>query len=327
MEDPPHFPLPSLASCAILTHLCHLVKWGGWTVMLNKDELKELFAPIRSGDNLFSSALDEATIEEFRVYNDKVFFNRLMMAKRAYFLRQQYVEAIDDNETSQWTDFWNGDENTVGFWTIWGGTKDSARKKFDDYRRVGGVLNIFSENTLLQQHYRQLPEKMNALVAISRLSLNEIKMCLQGHYTRTSKSDVNGVKDQKKPPVINIDATEASIEKWLDSWRNPKEKLSKDKEPLRVKIAEIYAHADILRVGVTSANDAAALISDISIMDDAQSLVSELKKLTDKPHFRLVHQLDFIADKRQRLAEKDKASDKKKRTKSVRKSKTKSSKR
>ena len=98
-----------------------------------------------------------------------------------------------------------------------------SKSNFTRYAQVGEV--IVKQKANLGREISQLPLSVNALYAIHDMTDDEVSLCLEDHYTRSSITVIDKsqfVKKSKKPqPVINPNDTAASKTSWLNKWRKP----------------------------------------------------------------------------------------------------------
>jgi hypothetical protein len=185
------------------------------------DQLNDMWKNARVPDDLDLTPpgenktipLDRTLAEEFRDLKRNASKNVVKMA-----LLAQGVRATNKNQSGDYTKAFHEWYAEFKMENLFG-----SKSNFTKYAQAGEV--IVKHKADLGREISQLPLSVSALYAIHDMTDEEVSLCLEDHYTRTNitVADKSQFKKQsKKPqPVINPNATAASITTWLKKWRNP----------------------------------------------------------------------------------------------------------
>ena len=90
-----------------------------------------------------------------------------------------------------------------------------------------------------------MPTSKAALIELGEFTPDEIKLCLQDTYSRSSISDPESEwKHPDKPtPLINPSATAAHLRSWREAWRNPKTEVAAD--PRNLVLVTVKVHRSL----------------------------------------------------------------------------------
>lgn len=173
-------------------------------------------------------ALNKELVDEFRGYQRNIRENTISMAQKAFELRSQYLSAdgrkYDEHFEKWWTTF-----NLDGIF--------GKRANFTKYAAAGQEL----EKARIGEHRDRMPTTLTALYEVSQLTADELKLCLQDRYTRTSLTEEP--QGSKKPkPLIHPEATAAEIKSWRTRWRSPK---AKSTEKRRLAFGSLKVHGSL----------------------------------------------------------------------------------
>lgn len=153
---------------------------------------------------------DQKLAEKFRDLKTHSSKNLVAMAILADATRTENLD-IKRNYKKEFHDWYNKFNMDKVF-----GTKSN----FSKYADAGAVIVHFQEK--IKDKIHQLPLKISVLGVISTMDEDEINRALTDHYIKDPKDHtVIKTKSKKPQPVINPDATSASILSWLKNWRNP----------------------------------------------------------------------------------------------------------
>lgn len=224
------------------------------------------------GDNVVS-ALGEELSNHFLTYNKQASQNRIKIALLASKVKKKHTNQSDKFETGKTTPFYAWFENhNLG--KVFGTTST-----FSKYASVGDLL--LKHKNHLGRDVGQLPSTITALYAISKMSDDEIELCLEDHYTRKG-SFIQDKKDYdrkyKKPtPVINPHATEASINKWRQDWFTPPVKPT---DTRRLSFFSIKADTTVFDFNKDTGKHKGKLSIDMlaSLHDKIKAAVDEIVK-------------------------------------------------
>jgi hypothetical protein len=174
--------------------------------------------------------LDVGLREQFQQLLKAVKKNTIALAKQVFQIHSEYYHRTDrkyDNDFEVW---WKaqGLEHIFGSrgnWTKWyraGEAIEKVRTKFDKYAN-------------------QLPTTRDALYELALLQPDELRLCFENRYTRSSVTQPEAEwKRPKNPqPVINPAATAGSIRSWRKNWREPRQPRA-DKRTLPLITIQIH---------------------------------------------------------------------------------------
>jgi hypothetical protein len=157
--------------------------------------------------------LDKKLAEEFRDLKRNASKNVVQMA-----LLAQGVRRTNKNQSGEYTKQFHEWYAEFNMEKLFG-----SKSNFTKYAQAGEV--IVKHKAELGREMSQLPLTVSALYAIHDMTDEEVSLCLEDHYTRSSitVTDKSQFKRQSKTPqpVINPNATAGSITSWLHKWRNP----------------------------------------------------------------------------------------------------------
>jgi hypothetical protein len=157
--------------------------------------------------------LDKKLAEEFRDLKRNASKNVVEMA-----LLAQGVRRTNKNQSGEYTKQFHEWYAEFNMEKLFG-----SKSNFTKYAQAGEV--IVKHKAELGREISQLPLTVSALYAIHDMNDEEVELCLEDHYTRSSitVTDKSQFKRQSKKaqPVINPNATAGSITGWLHRWRNP----------------------------------------------------------------------------------------------------------
>ncbi len=200
-------------------HTCFIVTGDAMTKDHKPEQLHDMWKNARPDDLDFSVPgenktvpLDQKLAEEFRELKRNSSKNLVQMALLAYGVRKTNKNQSDDytKQFHEWYSQFNMDK-------IFG-----SKSNFTKYAKAGEVIVRHKEG--LGRETSQLPLSISVLYAMHDMTDDELALCLEDHYTRSSVTiteNAQFTRPKSPQPVINPYATAASISKWLKNWRNP----------------------------------------------------------------------------------------------------------
>jgi hypothetical protein len=185
-----------------------------------------------------------------------------MLAKLAYDIHSNHISESGKKYDAEFEKWWRDHsiESLFGSRSNWSRWKDAGAA-------ISKVEARFSK------HATKLPISVDALYAVSQLTDDELALCLENTYTRTSvTTDRLGWRYPKKPkPLINPSVTGSKIRTWSKKWRDPSIKQPSD--PRRLVLATVKIHGSFFDFDPNTAAPIGTLNKD-----DVRNLA---KKLTD----------------------------------------------
>lgn len=150
-------------------------------------------------------------------------------------IKNEYMTAGTGRYDKEFTKFWSDFEMDRRFKSL---------SNFGKYASAGeGINKVLAQ---FQKYKKKLPVSLQGLYEFSKLSAEEMDLCLQDTFYRTElTSDPEKWKRKgKKPtPLITPGTSGREIANWRERWRNPKAK-STDKRT--ITLAEIKIHSSLL---------------------------------------------------------------------------------
>ena len=177
------------------------------------------------------TALGADQVELIRGYHRDIRQNTMNMAKLAYEIHSEHISKDGRKYDAPFEKWWK--ENDVG--ALFG-----TRSNWTHWHQAGLVISKVEKR--FSRNFNQLPMTVRALKEIAELTDEEMGLCLQNTYARTSLSQPEGTwtRPKKPKPLINTSVSAAKINAWREAWRNPKPKVKSD--PRRLVLATIKIH-------------------------------------------------------------------------------------
>jgi hypothetical protein len=183
-----------------------------------------------------------------------------------------------------------------------------SKSNFSKYADAGIVINKFKNK--LQDKFYQLPLKISVLYAIAEMTDEELDYAIRDHFIKDPKDHkIIKAKSKRPQPIINPNATAASISGWLKHWRNPPVPST---EKRRVPFLVLKADGSVYDfdkqgnpVGRTSVDDLQRIYQKIAdaLKDEDSHILADHKFFSIKSGFQ-----------KRKLAALDRASKKNKKT-------------
>lgn len=148
--------------------------------------------------------------------------NTIALAKQAFQIHSEHYSRADRKYDKDFEGWWEAQELDQIF---------SSRTNWTKWYRAGEAIE--KVHAQFEKYADRLPMTRDALYEVALLQPDELRLCLENRFIRTSiTQDEADWKRPKKPqPVINSAATAGSIRSWRKNWREPRQPRS-DKRTL-----------------------------------------------------------------------------------------------
>ena len=158
--------------------------------------------------------LDAELKNNFQVLFRAVKKNTIDLAKQAFQIHSEHYSRTDrkyDKEFEVWWDSQGLDRlfGSRSNWTKW-------------YRAGEAIEKVHAQ---FEKYADKLPATRDALYEVALLQPDELRLCLENRFTRTSvtQDEADWRRPKKPHPVINSGATAGSIRSWRKHWREPRQ--------------------------------------------------------------------------------------------------------
>jgi hypothetical protein len=152
-------------------------------------------------------ALDAGEVAYLRKLQKNVRNNVIALAGRAYQIRLQHLREDGKRYDKDFEKWWRDYELNRVF---------GKRSNFTKYAAAGEAL----EKAKINEYNDRMPITLNALYEVAQLGPDEIKLCLENRYVRSSVTATPTCPKQPDP-VIHAEATDKEIRNWRKRWRHP----------------------------------------------------------------------------------------------------------
>jgi len=166
--------------------------------------------------------LDAGLKEEIQELFRAVKKNTIAIAKQVFQIHSEHYSRTDrkyDKDFELW-------------WEIQGlGKVFGSRGNWTKWYRAGEAIE--KVHAKFGKYADKLPTTRDALYEIALLQSEELRLCLENRYTRSSvtQPEAEWKHPKKLQPVIHPGATASSIQSWRKNWREPRQ-LRTDKRTL-----------------------------------------------------------------------------------------------
>jgi hypothetical protein len=235
--------------------------------------------------------LDAGLKEQFQELFKTVKRNTIELAKEAFQIHSEHYLRTERKYDKDFEVWWktNGLDNVFGGrgnWTKW-------------YRAGEAIEKVRAQ---FEQYANKLPTTRDSLYEIALLQPDELRLCLENKYTRTSVTQPEAEwKRPKRPqPVINPAATASLIRSWRKNWRAPRQPRA-DKRTL--PFIKIHIHRSLY--DFDKSGQPTGVIAPGQVVEINQKIIDLLKPLD--AFVRIVSELEHLLegyDKRRVAAEK-----------------------
>ena len=169
-------------------------------------------------------------------------------------------------------------------------------------KMVSSWRSIRKVQAQFEKYANKLPTTCDALYEIALLQPDELRLCLENIYSRSSitQPEAEWKRPKRLQPVINPGATASSIRSWRKNWREPRQPRI-DKRTLPFITIQIHRSLyDLDKSGQPT-----GLIAPGQAVEINQKIIDLLKPLD--AFVRIVSKLEHLLegyDKRRAVAEK-----------------------
>jgi hypothetical protein len=157
--------------------------------------------------------LDVGLKEKFQKLFRSLKRNTIALAQEAFQIHSQHYLVTERKYDKDFEVWWKiqGMDRVFGSRTNW--TK---------WHRAGEAIE--KVRARYEQNMDKLPVARDALYEIALLQPDELRLCLENKYTRTSvtQPEPEWHRPKSPKPVINPGATVGSIRNWRKNWREPR---------------------------------------------------------------------------------------------------------
>ena len=133
--------------------------------------------------------LDRALVDEFVTYQKNIRDNTISMAQKAFDIRSQYLSADGRKYDPEFETWWSDYKLD----TIFG-----KRANFTKWASAGEALS----QARIGEYRDRMPTTLTALYEVSQLTPDELKLCVQDRYTRTSLTDQEKARKRHRRSFI-----------------------------------------------------------------------------------------------------------------------------
>jgi len=171
---------------------------------------------VRSTSNLRvipnAPVLNKQLVDEFRDKFGDIRRSTLAICARAWEVKANYTDA-----SGSYTQKFKTWYSNYGVDSIFG-----SKPNFTKYANAGEAIEKVQKNWDAKAD--QLPTSMNALYEVSQLTDDELRLCLENTYTRSSVTSpkTEWTRPRKPKPLIHPQTIAATIRAWRKNWRHPK---------------------------------------------------------------------------------------------------------
>jgi hypothetical protein len=158
--------------------------------------------------------LDARLKEQFQELFRAVKRNTIALAKEAFQIHSEHYSRAErkyDKDFEVWWKVQGLDQvfGSRGNWTKW-------------YRAGEAIEKV---RVQFEKYANKLPTTRDALYEIALLQPDELRLCLENRYTRSSvtQPEAEWKRPKRLQPVINPGATAGSIRSWRKNWREPRQ--------------------------------------------------------------------------------------------------------
>jgi hypothetical protein len=163
-------------------------------------------------DNLLP--LDAELKERFQQFFRAVKRNTIALAKQAFQIHSEHYSRTNRRYDKDFEVWWeaHGLEQVFGSrgnWTKW-------------YRAGEALEKVHAQ---FEKYANKLPTSRDALYEIALLQPDELRLCLENRYSRSSvtQPEAEWKRPKRLQPVVNPAATASSIRSWRKNWREPRQ--------------------------------------------------------------------------------------------------------
>jgi hypothetical protein len=140
--------------------------------------------------------------------------NTINLAKQAFQIHCEHYLRTDRKYDKDFEAWWEAQGleqlfGSRGNWTKW-------------YRAGEALEKVYAQ---FDKYANKLPTTRDALYEIALLQPDELRLCLENKYSRSSvtQPEAEWKRPKRLQPVINPAATASSIRSWRKNWREPRQ--------------------------------------------------------------------------------------------------------
>jgi hypothetical protein len=158
--------------------------------------------------------LDAELKEQFQQLFRTVKRNTIALAKQAFQIHSEHYLRTDRKYDKDFEVWWEAQ----GLEQVFG-----SRDNWTKWYRAGEALE--KVHAQFEKYANKLPTSRDALYEIALLQPDELRLCLENRYTRSSvtQPEAEWKRPKRLQPVINPAATARSIRSWRRNWREPRQ--------------------------------------------------------------------------------------------------------
>lgn len=158
--------------------------------------------------------LDAELKEQFQQLFGAVKRNTIALAKQAYQIHSEHYSRTNRRYDKNFEVWWEAQ----GLEQVFG-----SRGNWTKWYRAGEALE--KVHAQFEKYTNKLPTTREALYEIALLQPDELRLCLENKYSRSSvtQPEAEWKRPKRLQPVINPAATASSIRSWRKNWREPRQ--------------------------------------------------------------------------------------------------------
>jgi hypothetical protein len=158
--------------------------------------------------------LDAELKEQFQQLFRAVKRNTITLAKQAYQIHSEHYSRTNRRYDKNFEVWWEAQ----GLEQVFG-----SRGNWTKWYRAGEALE--KVHAQFDKYTNKLPTTREALYEIALLQPDELRLCLENKYSRSSvtQPEAEWKRPKRLQPVINPAATASSIRSWRKNWREPRQ--------------------------------------------------------------------------------------------------------
>ena len=138
--------------------------------------------------------------------------NTVALAKEAFQIHGEHYHVAERKYDKDFEKWWT----TQAVDRVFG-----TRTNWTKWHRAGEAIE--KVHARFGYYIGNLPVNRDALYEIAMLQADELRLCLENKYTRTSVTELEAEwkRPRRAQPIINRRATAGSIRSWRKKWREP----------------------------------------------------------------------------------------------------------
>ena len=179
--------------------------------------------------------LDAEAAEKFKAYFGNIRRNTMDAASYAYSIHTNYISKDGKKYAPEFKKWWDTHNLAALFGTM---------SNWAKWHSAGEVIAKFESSQEFKKHFDKLPTSLTGLKAVYDLTEQELRLCVENTFTRTSllQPEEEWARPKKPKPLINSSATAAAIDIWRKKWREPAQKVKKDPRSLTLLTVKVHGN-------------------------------------------------------------------------------------